>query len=280
MLGLDTDNGGEFINYELLRYCEREKISFTRARAYKKNDQSHVEEKNGSVVRRLIGYDRYEGLDAWKSLSALYRVLRLYVNFFQPSMKLLAKDRNGSHVTKRYDKAQTPYQRVISSNVVTDPAKESLRRTFEQLDPVCLLEEIQHQQNQFWQHAWKINAPLELVNDKSHAETVDMTPMSIPSRIYRRTKKPSAPHTWRTRKDPFEDVWVQVCLLLKIDPGRTAKEIFQELQSRHPGRFDNGQLRTLQRRIKEWRREALYSDEVIREEFQSKLLSDTMAPIG
>lgn len=109
LLGLDTDNGGEFINYELLHYCERHRISFTRARAYKKNDQAHVEENNGSVVRRLVGYDRYEGKDAWRSLPALFRVLRLCVNFFQPSMKLASKERDGSKVTKRYDDAQTPY---------------------------------------------------------------------------------------------------------------------------------------------------------------------------
>ena len=85
LLGLDTDNGGEFINFDLLRYCEKEKITFTRSRAYRKNDQAHVEEKNGSVVRRLVGYDRYEGMNAWRALTALYGVLRLYINFFQPS---------------------------------------------------------------------------------------------------------------------------------------------------------------------------------------------------
>ena len=78
--GLDTDNGGKFINYELLSYCEKEKITFTRTRAYRKNDQAHVEEKNGSVVRRLVGYDRYEGMDAGQALTALYSKLRLYVN--------------------------------------------------------------------------------------------------------------------------------------------------------------------------------------------------------
>ena len=124
LLGLDTDNGGEFINYELLRYCEKEKITFTRSRAYRKNDQAHVEEKNGSVVRRLIGYDRYEGSDAWRALSALYRVLRLYVNFFQPSMKLLSRERLGGHTTKHYDKARTPYKRVLESSLIGDEQQE------------------------------------------------------------------------------------------------------------------------------------------------------------
>ncbi|NDA64655.1 MAG: transposase, partial [Chitinophagia bacterium] len=108
LLGLDTDNGTEFINYALLEFCKENKITFTRSRAYKKNDQAHVEEKNGSIVRRLVGYDRYEGLDAYNALSELYAILRLYINFFQPSLKLLSKKRDGAKVTKKYDKAKTP----------------------------------------------------------------------------------------------------------------------------------------------------------------------------
>jgi transposase InsO family protein len=82
LLGLDTDNGSEFINYALLDFCRTHKITFTRSRAYKKNDQAHVEEKNGSIVRRLVGYDRFEGIDAYNALSELYATLRLYINFF------------------------------------------------------------------------------------------------------------------------------------------------------------------------------------------------------
>src|SRR5881409_3665970 len=132
LLGLDTDNGGEFINYELLRYCEDEKITFTRSRAYRKNDQAHVEEKNGSVVRRLVGYDRFEGMDAWRALTALYAVLRLYINFFQPCMKLLSKERRDGRITKRYDRAQTPYQRVLNSGL-GDEQKDRLRASYQGL---------------------------------------------------------------------------------------------------------------------------------------------------
>jgi IS30 family transposase len=83
ILGIDTDNGSEFLNAELLAYCEREGITFTRGRAYKKNDQCFVEQKNGAVVRQLVGYDRFEGQNAWLQLRELYRAIRLYVNFFQ-----------------------------------------------------------------------------------------------------------------------------------------------------------------------------------------------------
>jgi transposase InsO family protein len=91
LLGLDTDNGREFINHDPMEFCEENKITFARSRAYRKIDQAHVEEKSGSTVRRIIGYDRFEGRGAWKALSEIYCVLGLYVNFFQPSLKLLFK---------------------------------------------------------------------------------------------------------------------------------------------------------------------------------------------
>ena len=108
--GLDTDCGSEFINYELLDYCEDRLITFTRARTHRKNDQAHVEEKNGSVVRRLVGYDRFEGRRAWEALARLYRVLRKYVNFFQPSLKLIEKQRLGP----KFQKSTTWHKRRIS----------------------------------------------------------------------------------------------------------------------------------------------------------------------
>ena len=120
LLGIDTDNGCEFINKELLSFCREEKLTFTRSRPYKKNDQCHVEQKNGSVVRRMVGYDRYEGRPACQQLASLYGVLRLYVNFFQPSQKLISKERRGGRVIKKYDQAKTPYQRVLASDSIPE----------------------------------------------------------------------------------------------------------------------------------------------------------------
>lgn len=154
LLGLDTDNGSEFINYQLLGYCRRNEITFTRGRAYKKNDQAHVEEKNGSIVRRLIGYDRFEGLEACRDLNALYGALRLYVNFFQPSLKLLTKHRNGAKTTKKYDRAMTPYQRLVACEQISDDTREKLTNLYQSLDPVVLLREIEILQDRFWCHAW------------------------------------------------------------------------------------------------------------------------------
>jgi hypothetical protein len=158
LLGLDTDNGSEFINYALLDFCKNHKITFTRSRAYKKNDQAHVEEKNGSIVRRLIGYDRFEGIDAYNALSQLYATLRLYVNFFQPSLKLISKKRDGAQITKKYDKAKTPYQRILLSSSISDEIKEALKGEYEQLDPVVLLQDLQILQDNFLQHVHKEQA--------------------------------------------------------------------------------------------------------------------------
>lgn len=153
LLGLDTDNGSEFLNYALLKYCRREEITFTRSRPYKKNDQCHVEQKNGSIVRKMIGYDRFEGIVPCRILAELYQSLRLYVNFFQPSLKLISKHRQGSKVIKKYDQAKTPYQRVLASETVSKAAKQALREQYKSLDPVVLLQRIEQLQDQLWQYA-------------------------------------------------------------------------------------------------------------------------------
>ena len=110
IVGINSDNDSAFINETLRSYCEREGIAFTRSRAYRKNDQAHVEQKNGAVVRRMVGYGRYTGIAAATELARLYRSMRLYVNFFQPSFKLLEKTRDGARVSKRYHPPLTPFQ--------------------------------------------------------------------------------------------------------------------------------------------------------------------------
>lgn len=153
LLGLDSDNGTEFINNHLFNYCKQEHITFTRSRPYKKNDQAHVEQKNWSIVRQAVGYDRYEGEVAYEALAALYVVVRLYTNFFQPSMKLLSKERLGSKVKKTYDDAKTPYQRVLASPQVSEEVKDALRKQYLTLNPVALLRQIQQCQACLWKQA-------------------------------------------------------------------------------------------------------------------------------
>lgn len=148
LLGIDSDNGGEFINNQLLRYCQQHKITFTRSRSSRKNDNCFVEQKNYSVVRRAVGYLRYDSEAELKLLNELYSNLRLYVNYFQPVMKLVEKQREGSKVKKRYDQAQTPYQRVIESTEVSEGKKQRLREEYERVNPAQLKREITRLQNE------------------------------------------------------------------------------------------------------------------------------------
>lgn len=152
LLGLDSDNGSEFINQDLAIWCRREGITFTRSRPYKKNDSCYVEQKNGSIVRRVIGYDRYSSKRALEALNRTYYLLRWYINFFQPVMKLVSKTRHGAKVSKVYDTAQTPYRRVLKAGVLTDAKKAELASTYSYLNPVKLLKEI----NESLEYLWKL----------------------------------------------------------------------------------------------------------------------------
>ncbi len=133
LLGLDFDNGSEFLNEELISWCIAKNVTYTRSREYKKNDQAWIEEKNGSVVRRTVGRDRYQGTKTFKVLQELYAVLSIYYNFFQPCQKLLYKSRNGAKTYKRHDLAKTPYQRVLENPHITEDCKCRLRLAKEQL---------------------------------------------------------------------------------------------------------------------------------------------------
>lgn len=278
--GIDTDNGGEFLNNELLAYCEQEQITFTRGRAYKKNDQCFVEQKNGAIVRHFIGYDRYEGERAYRQLTEVYRALRLYVNFFQPSMKLKEKTREGSHVQRRYDAAQTPFQRLLASGVLSPEQQARLTALFEDLDPLRLLRQLERLQDALWQLAVfpslnqpsRVSTPApvtfqgaacgfgEQASTEVNEPVATLEEGSAPSRQkrkYRRTKPERVPHTWRTRPDPFVEVIAEVYQRLESNPELSAKQLFRELQAEHPGMFPDVQLRTFQRRVAEWRAKAI-----------------------
>jgi hypothetical protein len=272
VLGMDTDNGGEFLNHDLVAYCAQEQITFTRGRAYRKNDQCYVEQKNGAVVRQFIGYDRFEGEMAYRQLVELYRALRLYVNFFQPSMKLKEKQRDGTHVRRTYDTAQTPFARLCASGMLPAERRVRLDAILQALDPVRLLQQIGRLQDALWQHAvvgplWPpaseplIGPPLPFsvaacgIGDTTASPSGTVggaVPLVRTKRAYHRTQ-PQLPRWWRTRVDPFANVWTEIQQWLEVQPERTAKSVFLELQHRYPGQFPDVQLRTLQRRVAEWR---------------------------
>ncbi len=156
LLGIDSDNGSEFINQYFYNYCRDEKITFTRSRSYKKNDSCHVEQKNGSVVRHFVGYDRYASKAAFEYLGRVYNLVRLYNNFFQPTMKLVSKTRHGAKVHKVYDTAQTPYQRLVQSGVLTEAKQAELAATYRGLNPVFLLEHINGNLEKLWKLAQRL----------------------------------------------------------------------------------------------------------------------------
>lgn len=153
LLGIDSDNGSEFINDLLYRYCQDEKITFTRSRPYKKNDQAHVEQKNWSVVRHTVGYDRLETEQELALLEDIYAALRLYVNFFQPVLKLQAKERLGNKVIRRYDQATTPYQRIMKRQDIPLQTKAHFMNLYLHLNPVELRRRIDGKVAQLWKIA-------------------------------------------------------------------------------------------------------------------------------
>ena len=172
LLGLDSDNGGEFINQRLYTCCQREGIIFTRSRSYKKNDSCHVEQKNWSVVRRLVGYDRYSSRAALETLNRTYDLLRLYVNFFQPVMKLMAKTRHGAKVHKVYDRAWTPYQRLPEAGVLTEAKRQQLATSYHGLNPIALLRQINHNLERLRTLA---DRPVQQQKGRPHNDSVTVT---------------------------------------------------------------------------------------------------------
>lgn len=139
---LDVDNGSEFVNDRLIEYCLSHGIELTRSRPYRKNDQAWIEQKNGAIVRKLLGYRRFEGLAAARAITRLYAASRLFVNFFQPSFKLASKQRDGAKVTKHYYPPQTPCERLLQADSIPIAAKSKLREVAANLDPLKLLEEV------------------------------------------------------------------------------------------------------------------------------------------
>ena len=153
--GADFDNDSAFMNDVVVPWCREQKIEVTRSRAYKKNDQAFVEQKNGAVVRRLVGYGRFDGVETARVMARLYPAARLHVNFFQPSFKLKEKRREGAKVIKRYHVPATPYERALAHPQLSKAIKRRLRETYRGLDPIALLAEIRVAQDELGERIGK-----------------------------------------------------------------------------------------------------------------------------
>ena len=150
LVGLDSDNGSEFINRGLYDWCRRYAVTFTRSRAWKKNDSAHVEQKNGAVVRQLVGYDRFASKAAYGQLQRVYRLARLHVNFFQPVQKLVRKTREGARAHRVYYRAQTPYQRLCAADVLPAEKRDELERLYQSLNPLQLRRDLEAALDRLW----------------------------------------------------------------------------------------------------------------------------------
>jgi hypothetical protein len=257
MLGVDTDNDSAFINQTILDYCNARCLAQTRSRPYRKNDQAWVEQKNGAVVRKLVGYERLAGLDATRALAKLYAASRLYINYFQPSFKLKSKKRDGARVAKKYYSPATPYARLMDSRQVSDAIKTKLKTECDTLDPVTLLRDIRAAQQELHELVARATAQTNTVATPVDVQTfLSSLATAWKSGEVRPThrRKAATPRWWRTRRDPLAEIWPAFEQWLLEEPTLTAKDLLERLLSATPNAAINRtQLRTLQRRIKAWR---------------------------
>jgi hypothetical protein len=270
--GVDFDNDSAFMNDVVVPWCREQKLEVTRSRAYKKNDQAFVEQKNGAVVRRLMGYGRFDGVETARMMAHLYAVARLYVNFFQPSFKLKEKRREGAKVIKRYHPPSTPCARALAHPKVPAAVKQRLREQYRTLDPVALLAEIRAVQEELGnrvdrragdacgqQRASKSTAPQPTQSSAqdaaAFAKTLGTTvEAGEPRATHRRPKRP-----YKTRVRMPSKLDPHVALIegwLAAEPWLTAIAIVGRLADLHPDQFGNKQHSIVQRLLRALRRSA------------------------
>jgi hypothetical protein len=263
LCGVDFDNDSAFMNDVVVPWCRQQKLEVTRSRAYKKNDQAFVEQKNGAVVRRLMGYGRFDGLETARVMGRLYAAARLYVNFFQPSFKLKEKRREGAKVIKRYHAPLTPYQRALAHPKVTAAVKKRLRDQYRSLDPVALLAEIRATQEELGnrvdrraahglQRACKTPAPATAA---AFAKTLGKTvQLGEPRATHRR---PRRPYKTRVRMPSKLDPHIGTIEgWLAAQPQLTALAIVGRLSEKYPEQFGTRQHSIVQRLLRALRRKA------------------------
>jgi hypothetical protein len=263
--GVDFDNDSAFMNDVVVPWCREQKLEVTRSRAYKKNDQAFVEQKNGAVVRRLMGYGRFDGVETARAMGRLYAAGRLYVNFFQPSFKLKEKRREGAKVIKRYHPPLTPYERALAHPKVTAAVKKRLRDQYRSLDPVALLAEIRATQDELGnrvdrragqarglQCASTSTAPATAA---SFAKTLGKTATAgEPRATHRRTRRP---YKTRVRMPSKLDPHIAtIQAWLAAQPQLTALAIVGRLSEKHPEEFGTRQHSIVQRLLRALRRKA------------------------
>ena len=222
---------------------------------YRKNDQAFVEQKNGAIVRKIVGYRRFEGLQATRELARLYASTRLFVNFFQPSFKLKEKHRDGAKVIKRYHRPATPCQRLLADPRTPDETRRQLTALSLTLDPVLLLRDIRLAQERLVTIADTPGGQV-VANDGALPLEAFLEGLRISWRggEIRPTARPKpAAKRERRRPDPLLAVTAELEEWYQAEPWRTSREFLERVQAKYPGRYADGLIRTVQRRIKIWR---------------------------
>jgi hypothetical protein len=268
ILGADFDNDSAFMNDLVVPWCRSEGVEVTRSRAYKKNDQAFVEQKNGAVVRRLVGYGRFEGAETAAVLARLYAAARLHVNFFQPSFKLKEKRREGAKVIKRYHPPATPYQRALAHPKVGKAIKQRLRALYRTLDPVALLAEIRAAQNLL---GTRLDRRAGKGSHKAACQTAAAAVAAPETPAFARTlgktieageprathRRPKRPYKTRVRMPSMLDPHVAAIEgWLAAEPQLTALAILGRLTERHPNQFGPRQHSIVQRLLRALRAKA------------------------
>lgn len=257
LLGFDTDNDSVFMNETVRDYCKDAGIVFTRCRPWRKNDQAFVEQKNGAVVRNMVGYRRLEGPAAVAALSRLYAAARLFVNFFQPSFKLADKTRDGARVRKRYHAPATPVQRLLADPRTPQGVRDEVNAVFATLDPIVLLRDMRLAQQRLVDLTNKNGAVRE--DEPTIEEFLAGLRTAWKEGEVRPTAKPAEkPKRGRRRPDPLADVTDRLRDWFEAEPWQTSRQLLERLQADCPGRYPDKLLRTLQRRVKDWRRERVH----------------------
>jgi hypothetical protein len=256
LLGFDTDNDTVFINETVRDYCAAEKIEFTRCRPYRKNDQAHVE--NGDIVRRMVGYRRYEGIAAAEQLAKLYSPARLFVNAFQPCFKLAEKTRNGAQVKKRYHKPLTPCDRLLTDARVDATSRQRITEFRADLDPVRLLAEIRSAQRALVTLADAADDACIAASRPEPTVPLDSFVAGLRTAWQDGEVRPTSqprPKTKRGRRrpDPLVAVTDDLHSWFDADPSLSGRQLLDRLQAEHPGEYPDGLVRTVQRRLKNWR---------------------------
>jgi len=259
LLGVDFDNDSAFMNELVVCWCRGKGLEVTRSRAYRKNDQAWVEQKNGAIVRRLVGYGRFVGAEATAALARLYEVVRLHGNLFQPSFKLREKTRIGARVIKRYHPPAPPAARVLAHTDVAAADKERLSRMLETADPVILFAGIRAAQEDLGKRVDRrgLNAtsaePVAIDLQRFAANLGTAWQAGETRTTHRRPYRRTKPYPKRPcMLDPFE---AQIRAWLEADPTLSAAAVLQRLMRADPPRFTKKSARTVQIAVKAWRAE-------------------------